>query len=147
MKDMVVSLVNVIAEKMEAKDSQVFKFNLIDRRELTFVGLEKGIQEMSKGLNIKIIGINMVSENVDIAFVNKRALDLVVSPQSQVQLTSSSVSPFKQSNIVVPESPRKRKEDDIIISRRVYKDGLAPPQHLKMSIIKQDIERLRSAAD
>lgn len=107
MKDMVISLVSIIASQMDHKDSQVFKFNLIDRRELTLMGLEKGIQEMSRGLNLKIIGINMLSENTEISFVNKRALDLVMSPQRQVELKTSNISTIKQSTIIVPDTPIK----------------------------------------
>jgi len=51
---------------------------------------------MSKGLNLKVIGVNMLAENTEIAFVNKRSLDLVSSPQRQSHLTNSKVTPYKQ---------------------------------------------------
>jgi len=44
MKDMVYSLVNIIASMLDTKDGQIFKSNLTDRKELTFVNLERIIQ-------------------------------------------------------------------------------------------------------
>ena len=58
-------------------------------------------------------------------------------------------TPKKTSRIVLPTTPDKtsRIQDDKIISKRVYKDGLEPSEEEKMEIIKEDIEKLRFASD
>jgi hypothetical protein len=56
----------------------------------------------------------------------------------------SNVSGFQQSTVTLVESPRQSSRmDDKLITKRIYKDGTAPHPTEKMSIIKQDIERLR----
>ena len=60
---------------------------------------------------------------------------------SRMTFSNTPITPNKASRIVLPTTPMKasRIQDDKIISKRVYRDGLEPTEQEKMEIIKEDI--------
>jgi hypothetical protein len=60
LKDMVLSLVCCLTSKMNEKDAEVFRSNLLRSGEMSFVTLEREVREMSKGLNLQVIGKNLI---------------------------------------------------------------------------------------
>lgn len=63
------SLINCLAFKMNEVDSSIFKGNLLITREFTFNEMENKVREMSIGLDLKVIGKNIIKEDHEISSV------------------------------------------------------------------------------
>ena len=60
LKEMIMSLVNCLAVKMNEVDATIFKSNLLLVKEVSFVEMESKIKEMASGLDLKVIGRKLI---------------------------------------------------------------------------------------
>ena len=143
LRDMIESLINCLTFKMSEVDASIFRASLLLEKEITFSSMENKIREMSKGLNLFIIGRNMISENHEISSVLERAKELKSVAQESA-VTFSGVGGIKKSTIISLEiTPAKDLYDGQLVTKRIYKDGTSPQESQKMNVIKNDIEKLR----
>lgn len=72
LKDMVLSLVSKIVQKLDMKDRKIIESNLFVGQEVSFVSLEKRIGVLSKGLSLRVVGQNLIGEIFEVGQVTKK---------------------------------------------------------------------------
>ena len=138
LKEMIMSLVNCLAIKMNEVDATIFKSNLLLVKEVSFVEMESKIKEMASGLDLKVIGRKLIEEDVEITSVKGKVKKIIENSLGESQLFESRAT----KSVIVPETPNIVSLDDALVTKRTYKDGTSPSELDKLNIMKFDIERL-----
>ena len=73
---MITSMVNCLTFKMNYTDASIFRNSLLINKEVNFIEIEKRLQELSKGLDLKVIGKNMIKEDRNIASILSRVQEI-----------------------------------------------------------------------
>ena len=66
---MVLSLIDCLAIRLNQSDSLISRNCLTMGKDINFLEMQKSLMEMSKGLNLKVIGKNMIKEDSEAASV------------------------------------------------------------------------------
>ena len=61
---------------MNYTDASIFRNSLLINKEVNFIEIEKRLQELSKGLDLKVIGKNMIKEDRNIASILSRVQEI-----------------------------------------------------------------------
>lgn len=69
-------MVNCLTFKMNYTDASIFRNSLLINKEVNFIEIEKRLQELSKGLDLKVIGKNMIKEDRNIASILSRVQEI-----------------------------------------------------------------------
>ena len=90
LKEMIMSLIDCLAIKLNKSDSLIFQNCLTIGKELNFLEMQKSLMAMSKGLNLKVIGKNMIKEDSEVVSVFEKIGGLGLSRISESQVIMNS---------------------------------------------------------